>query len=192
MTGIPGLAVLVPPKVREKHAALFTDHDTSFDTLSGSVDIADGGASTNDLVVSARDFTMRGQGRMTFDSRVDFTATLFLSPALSKEVIDDVHAAKHLADAQGRLEIPFRIAGVLPDARPVPDLSVVTKALSGAVVEEGLGKLLGIGGTKGSGAAAGSGGSGFGLPGLLNQKAPQDQQQQKQKQKKKKRGEAAE
>jgi hypothetical protein len=192
VTGIPGLAVLVPPKVREKHAALFTDHDTSFDTLSGSVDIADGGASTNDLVVSARDFTMRGQGRMTFDSRVDFTATLFLSPALSKEVIDDVHAAKHLADAQGRLEIPFRIAGVLPDARPVPDLSVVTKALSGAVVEEGLGKLLGIGGTKGSAGATGSGGSGIDLPGVLKQKGQQDQQQQKQKQKKKKRGEAAE
>jgi hypothetical protein len=198
VTGLPGLAALVPPKIREKHAVLFTDHDTSFDTLSGSVDIADGGASTNDLVVSARDFTMRGQGRLTFDSRIDFTAILLLSPALSREVIDDVHAAKHLADAQGRLEIPFRIAGVLPDARPVPDVSVVTKALSGAVVEEGLGKLLGIGG------ATGGGGTDAGAPAASEQKARQDpsqrkakpaaqQQQQKQKQKqKKKRGDAAE
>jgi len=175
VSGLPGLAVLVPPKVRKKHADLFTNHDTTFDKLGGSVQIADGGATTDDLEVTARDFTMRGRGRFTFDSRVDFTATLFLSPALSSDVIDDVHAAKYLANAQGRLEIPFRMSGVLPDVRPVPDMRVVSKALSGALVEQGIGKLLGIEGAPGGGGGA-----------AANQNAATAQEQKNPKQKKQK------
>jgi hypothetical protein len=154
VTGLPGLAVLVPPKVRTQHADLFTNHDTAFDRMGGSVQIADGGATTEDLEVTARDFTMRGRGRFAFDSSVDFTATLFLSPALSREVIEGVHAAKHLKDAQGRLEIPFRMSGVLPDVRPVPDMRVLSKAVSGALIEQGIGKLLGIDSASGSGGGA--------------------------------------
>lgn len=143
VTGIPGLSTLTPPGVQRKFPELFGGEDTPFDKCGGTVRIADGRVSTSDLALAAREYEVRGGGWFSFDNAVDFTATFVGSPRLSQSVVDDVSGAKYLADASGRLQIPFRFAGRLPGVRPRPDVGAIARTAQGALVTEGLGKLLG-------------------------------------------------
>ena len=165
-TGVPGLAVLVPAKIQKKHPALFGAEDTAFERCGGSVRIQNGRVATEDLGLRARDYDVRGRGWFSFENQVDFTATLVASEALSREAIGEVSLVKHLANSAGRVEIPFRFAGTLPNVRPQPDTSALARAAQGALISEGLGELLGGKGKgKGKGAAQGGGAAGQGAAG---------------------------
>ncbi|MFN8543558.1 MAG: AsmA-like C-terminal region-containing protein [Candidatus Binatia bacterium] len=142
-TGVPGLATLVPARVRTKYAALFSTGDTRFETLGATVRIADGRAATDDLTIAARDFVLAGRGTMQLDGPLDCTATLRASRELSADIAAEVKEARYLADAEGRLQIPFRVAGTLPKVRAQPDVTFLTQAVGRALVEKGLGSLVG-------------------------------------------------
>ena len=143
VTGIGGLSNLISPRVRAKHPALFETGDTKFDKLGGSVQIAEGSARSDDLTLAARDYAMLGKGTYSLDNELDFNATLVASKELSDDVIADVREAKYIADAQGRIEIPFRLTGALPHVKPKPDTEFIARALGRAVVGKGLDKLFG-------------------------------------------------
>jgi hypothetical protein len=97
--------------------------------------------------VTARDYAVRGKGVITFDRAVDLTATLFASAPLTGDVIGALKQAQYLADDTGRIAIPFRFAGVLPNVRPQPDTEFVARVLQKALAVDGLERLLG-GGSK--------------------------------------------
>lgn len=143
VTGVAGLSALIPARVRDKHPDLFNAGDTVFDTLGGSARIADGRVVTDDLTLTSHDYTIRGQGAFTFESRVDFTATLVASQGLTTDVLADVPIARHLTGPEGRLQIPFRVTGVFSRVRPKPDVDFVARVLRGALVEEGISTLIG-------------------------------------------------
>jgi hypothetical protein len=145
VTGVPGLSALVPPKVQAKYPELFAHDDTTFERFEGTVRIADGRVATDDLRLAARDYQIRGGGWFSLDKQVDFTATLVASQRMSRDMIEGVSLTKYLANSEGRVEIPFRMAGSLPGVRPQPDVRVIAKAAEGALVKEGLEKLLGGG-----------------------------------------------
>lgn len=142
ITGIAGLSNFISPRIRKKYPELFSTGDTHFDEMGGTFQIADGRASTDDLVLSARDYAVRGKGYFTFEQAVDFTATLIASEKLTADIIDDVKEARYLTGSSGRLEIPFRLKGTLPGARPKPDSSFIANALQRAVVDKGLDALF--------------------------------------------------
>jgi uncharacterized protein involved in outer membrane biogenesis len=143
VTGIGGLSNLISPRVRARHPELFETGDTKFEKLGGSVQIADGVARSDDVTLAARDYAMLGKGSYSLDNELDCNATLVASKALSDDVIADVREAKYIADAQGRIEIPFRLTGALPHVKPKPDTEFIARALGRAVVGKGLDKLLG-------------------------------------------------
>jgi hypothetical protein len=143
VTGVPGLATLVPPRVRQKYPAVFGTDDTRFERLGGSAAVADGVARTDDATLVARDYAIRGQGTTTLDGKVDFSATLSTSDALTRDIVADVKEARYLADAQGRLTLPVRIAGTPPALRATPDPTAVANALARGLVDKGVGALLG-------------------------------------------------
>jgi AsmA-like C-terminal region len=143
VTGIGGLSNLISPRVRAKHPALFSTSDTKFDKLGGTVAIADGVARTDDLTISARDYSMLGKGTYSLDNELDFSATLVASKELSDDVISDVRETKYLTNADGKIEIPFRLTGALPRVKPKPDSEFIARALSRAVVGKGLEKIFG-------------------------------------------------
>jgi hypothetical protein len=143
VTGIGGLSNLISPRVRARHPELFETGDTRFEKLGGSVQIADGVARSDDVTLAARDYAMLGKGSYSLDNELDCNATLVASKALSDDVIADVREAKYIADAQGRIEIPFRLTGALPHVKPKPDTEFIARALGRAVVGKGLDKLLG-------------------------------------------------
>jgi AsmA protein len=143
VTGVPGLSNFISPRIRRKYPDIFGTGDTRFDKLGGSVQIADGRADTRDLEITARDYSIRGEGVYELRNQLDFKATLFASRELSQDIIDDVKEAKYLAGPDGRIEIPFRARGALPSVKPMPDASIIQKAIGRAVVDKGLEKLFG-------------------------------------------------
>ena len=143
VTGIPGLSDMISLRVREKYPELFGAEDTRFDKLSGTVVVAEGRAKTEDLTLSARDYTILGKGTFAFENYLDFIATFSASQQLTDDVVSDATAAKFVTNDQGRLAVPFRVAGALPDIRPKPDSEFIAKALRRGLVEGGLEKLFG-------------------------------------------------
>ncbi len=145
VTGVAGLSNVISPRVRAKHRELFETGDTKFDKMGGSVVIADGVARTDDLTITASDYAMLGKGTYSLDNQLDFNATFVASRELSDDVVVDVRETKYLTNAQGKIEIPFRLTGALPRVKAKPDGEFIASALSRAVVGKGLEKIFGKG-----------------------------------------------
>jgi AsmA protein len=154
LSGMVGLASLIPPGLRDRHPDIFSTGDTRFDTLSADLRIGGQRLLIDSAVAAAKDYSVHGQGTLTFDQVVDMTATLTASLGLTKDLVGAVSQAQLLADEAGRISIPFRLAGRLPNVRPKPDTEVVSRVLRKALSAEGLEQLLG---GKGKGGGKGSG-----------------------------------
>jgi hypothetical protein len=142
MTGIGGLSNLISTRVRDKYPELFSTGDTRFEKLSSTIEISDGRARTNDLMLEARDYTILGNGTFAFNNQLDFIATLIASQHLTEDIVSGVNAVKYITNEQGRLEIPFRLTGALPKVQPRPDSEFVTKALERTVIRKGIENLI--------------------------------------------------
>jgi hypothetical protein len=144
ITGVPGLSGLLSPGLRARHPALFATGDTVFDALQAAVEISEGFARTRGLRIAAQDYVISGDGRIGLDGALDLSARLTASDALSRDLVQEVRASRYLAGRSGRIEVPFRLSGRLPDAKVRPDLEGVTQAVSGALVGNLLEKALGV------------------------------------------------
>ncbi len=136
VTGLPGLSSLLPQGLRSDFPALFGTKDTQFDAMSAALEIAAGKLLAKDLSMIARDFAIRGGGAIGLDGTVDVGAMLAPSVALSRRLIEEASVIKHLAGADGRIVVPFRLAGKLPAARPAPDLGALTAALQRNLLDD--------------------------------------------------------
>ena len=134
ITGVPGLAALLPPRLRTDFPGLFGQKDTRFDSLAASFRIADGRLRTQDLAVKAPDFAIDADGTIGLDLGVDLAATLTTSPALSSRLVAEVDAVKLLTNREGIVTIPFRLAGTLPGVKPQPDLPALAARLQRGLV----------------------------------------------------------
>lgn len=137
VTGIPGLSMLISPRVRERYPKIFATGDTKFDQLSGSVTIGGGKIQTEDLVMAAADWKAQGKGWFSFDRTLDFRALLIMSQQLSDDIVEDVKQAKYIVNEQGRLEIPFALSGTLPGVKPKPDVAYVGQLIQRAALRKG-------------------------------------------------------
>ncbi|MGH8008577.1 MAG: AsmA family protein, partial [Candidatus Binatia bacterium] len=140
VTGLPGLSLLVSPRIRESYPEIFATGDTKFDQLGGSVTIGGGKVQTDDLVIAAADWKAQGKGWFSFDRTLDFRAHLVMSQKLSDDIVDEVKQVKYILE-QGRLVIPFALAGALPGVKPKPDVQYVGELLKQAVVRRGTEEL---------------------------------------------------
>lgn len=148
LTGVPGmngLIQLVPARIRDRYPAIFATDDTHFEQLSSDVRLGGERIQLDGMTVAARDYALRGKGVVTFAQQADLTATLVASAPLTADVIGALKEAKYLTNDEGRLAIPFRFAGQLPNVRPKPDSEFVARVLQKALVGEGLDRLLGGG-----------------------------------------------
>ncbi len=142
ITGIPSLSGLLSPSLRQRYPALFSAGGTAFQKLGGAFTIAQGRIITDDLSIKAQDFLIFGGGTVGLDQSVDVKATFEASPGLTRDLIAELDSARYLAGASGRLQVPFRLSGVLPGAKVQPDLSFVEQALQRALVDTLTGGIL--------------------------------------------------
>jgi AsmA protein len=143
ITGVPGLAALLPPRLRTAFPGLFGQKDTHFDSLAASFRFADGRLRTQDLAVKAPDFAIDADGTIGLDLSVDLSAMLTTSPALSSRLVAEADAVKLLTNREGSVTIPFRLAGTLPGVKPQPDVPALAARLQRGILGALGEKLLG-------------------------------------------------
>ena len=132
LTGIPGLSLRIPQRLRDRYPAVFTAQDTAFDEFAARFRILDGKLNVERLRIAARDFLTRGAGTVDFDQKVDLDASLTLSEDLSADLIRIVKELRYIAAGDGRIEIPFALTGVAPNLRPAPDAALLGRLLQRA------------------------------------------------------------
>ena len=132
LTGIPGLSLHIPQRLRDRYPAVFTAQDTSFDEFAARFRILDGKLNVERLRIAARDFLTRGTGTVDFDQQVDLDASLTLSKDLSADLIGTVKELRYIAARDGRIEIPFALTGVAPNLHPAPNAAHLGRLLQRA------------------------------------------------------------
>jgi uncharacterized protein YhdP len=145
LTGLPGLSALLPPRLRTDFPVLFDQKDTRFDSMNANFRIANGHLETNNLAVKSQDYSIDAAGTLGFDLGVELSATLTASQALSNRLIGEVATTRLLTNREGRVAVPFRLAGGLPAVKVEPEWSVLTGLLRRGLVETLSDKLLGGG-----------------------------------------------
>ncbi len=125
---------LLSPRVRERHPKLFTTGDTVFEDMEAQFSIADGRMSSRDLTLHAEDFSLHGRANVGLDRSLDMSANFEASEKLTATLVAEVDAMKYLKGSSGRVQIPFKLRGFLPDVRPEPDMAFVRKALQRALI----------------------------------------------------------
>ncbi|HXJ33529.1 MAG TPA: AsmA-like C-terminal region-containing protein [Candidatus Eisenbacteria bacterium] len=156
VTGMGGLVTLVPPRIRDRYPDIFATDDTRFTQLSADAQIASARIHMDPFVVSAEDYTIRGKGVVTFDQHVDATATLSASERLTRDIIGAFKEASLITDDAGRIAIPFRVTGTMPNVRPRPDEEFVGRVVRKVFTADSVEHLLGGGGDGKSGDKKGS------------------------------------
>lgn len=138
VTGIPGLSNLLPPKLRSDYPQVFGVEDTVFENMDAKIDIRDGFAYFRDFRLAARDYAITGNGRLSLDNHLDLTAVMAFAESLSDRLVAAAEPMRYLRDQNGRVEIPVKLIGSLPDVKSVPDVGYIAKAAS----RQAVGKLL--------------------------------------------------
>ncbi len=137
ITGMPGLASLITPQVREKYPETFQSKDTKFKELKGLFSLGEGRMNVKDLRITAADYTVLGKGRVNFDRDVNFRALMLLSQRLSNDLASAAKEVRYIYNANNQLEIPFGLTGTLPNIRPRPDSNYLTKLFQRGMSNKG-------------------------------------------------------
>ena len=136
-TGIPGLANLINPAVRQKYPETFNAKDTVFKDLQSQITVGDSRLNFKNLRIAAAQFKLEGDGWADFDRRVDIRGVIRFSPELSSDIAGAVRQIRLLFNKNNELEIPFILAGQMPNVSPRPDTSYLTKSLQRGLVQRG-------------------------------------------------------
>jgi uncharacterized protein involved in outer membrane biogenesis len=140
-TGIPGLTNLINPAVRKKYPETFEAKDTVFKDLQTQLDIGGSRLNLKNLRIAAAQFRVEGDGWVDFERRVDFRGVVRFSPALSGDIAGAVREIRLLFNKNNELEIPFTLSGQMPNVRPRPDASYLTKSLQRGLFQRGAEEL---------------------------------------------------
>jgi len=132
-------------RLRERYPELFGGDELRFTALSGSGRLARGAVHTDDLLIAAPSYEMRGSGSMSLDGVLDLTLRMVASQALTEDLIHDRKVRSVLAGSEGRLVVPLRVTGDIHRPRVLPDSSLASAAaalLGGSNLEEAASGLL--------------------------------------------------
>jgi len=138
ITGVPGLANLLPPELRQKYPGVFGVGDTVFENMDTKLDIRDGWASFRDFRLAARDYAVSGQGRYSLDNKLDMSTVMTFSQPLSDSLVKAAGPMQYLRSPEGRVAFPVKLVGAPPSIRALPDVGYIAKAAS----RQAVGKLI--------------------------------------------------
>jgi len=137
VTGLPGIGNLISSNLSPRYARIFERRDTPFDTMEATFNLKEGRIGTQDLLMATPDYLIEAKGWVGFDSSMRWNATLALSPPLSQELMQNHKNVRYLVDSQGRLGVPFRLAGNLPRLQPKPDIKRLAELIQRGLLRRG-------------------------------------------------------
>jgi hypothetical protein len=116
--------------------------DTVFEILAGKMTLRDGQALLDEIALAARDYRLDGKGTIGLDNALDIGMTFVASQNLTGDLIRSAKEIQFLTDANGRFNLPLRLAGAMPTIRAQPDVQYVARQLSSSLLQTGLSKGL--------------------------------------------------
>jgi hypothetical protein len=120
-------------------AALFNRPDTPIESLKVNFTVEEKRVFTDDLVITTPDYSVTGAGWIGFDRSVLWNGLIVLSPQLTQEVQRDYRMIRYLLDRRGRLAIPFRIDGRIPNVNVRLENRALAQALRTGSGQKGSG-----------------------------------------------------
>ncbi|HWO43259.1 MAG TPA: AsmA-like C-terminal region-containing protein [Candidatus Eisenbacteria bacterium] len=108
---------------------LLSRSDTPFDTLKAGFTIEQQRLRTDNLLLVTPDYTITGAGWLGADRATRWNGLLVLSPRLTQELQREYKAIRHLLDRRGRLAVPFRVEGKLPNVKMRPESRALAQVL---------------------------------------------------------------
>ena len=109
-----------------KYAAGFVTlpslESTTFEQLDTSLRLADGRLTTPDLTFSGHDAAVEAAGALGFDKTLSYRGRVVLAASLVESLGT---AGRYLADARGRVVVPFHVSGTITD----PKVAIETSAM---------------------------------------------------------------
>lgn len=127
---------------------------TVVEKLTGSFELRDGIATTNDLYLLSDLFYLRGKGTINFDSEVDLVTTIFFNESFSERLVKSTKELKYLLNDEGELQFPLSLRGTAPKIIVIPDLEELIKLAAKGELGDRAGKYLDKALGEGSGEAA--------------------------------------
>ncbi|MFQ5902441.1 MAG: AsmA family protein [Candidatus Binatia bacterium] len=143
VTGLPGISNLLSSRMPSRYSTIFKRRDTPFDTLAATFSVEQGRIQTEDLLLSTPDYSINGKGWIGFDKTMKWNATLIMSPQFTQELMKKHKNVRYMLDRQGRLAVPFRLKGTLPNVQAKPDLKGLVKAIQRGLLRRGIERALG-------------------------------------------------
>jgi uncharacterized protein involved in outer membrane biogenesis len=104
--------------------------DTRFERLSASLDLGGGVMRTQNASLRAGELTALAAGALGFDRSIDMDGTAAFSREASARMIASVREVSAARNAQGEVEVPFRITGSMDR----PAFAINTEALLGRAI----------------------------------------------------------
>lgn len=153
LTGMPGVANFITTQYKDQYPRVFASEHTVFQDLKLDAVIEGGKINFKNMVISAADWAINGEGWLNIGESLQSDALLRLSKDFSTFLSGKVGVFKYLIDDNGNMSVPFSMTGVLPTIKPAPNKDLLgglfQKALAGQVTEKlnikglpGLGNLL--------------------------------------------------
>jgi uncharacterized protein involved in outer membrane biogenesis len=112
--------------------------ELKFSSFSGTANIANGKATTNDVALKSDAVTLTGAGTYGFDQSVAFKLKAGLSAAASQQIAGRVSFASRLQDSQGQITVPVTVSGTASS----PKIGVDVKSAATQQVKGLLNNLL--------------------------------------------------
>lgn len=143
VAGLPGISSLISSRIPARYSPLFQRRDTPFDTLAATFTLKEGRIYSDDLLLSTPDYSISAGGWIGFDKTMKWNATLIMSPQFTQDLLQEHRNARYLLDRQGRLAVPFRLEGMLPNIQAKPDLSGLAEVIQKGLLRRGTERALG-------------------------------------------------
>jgi len=142
LSGLPILSGRKLAQLFESHPQVFGAEDTPFERIEARLEIAGGELVARDARLVARDYDIVGKGRYALAGRLDSSAVMVFSPALSDAIVDAERKLRFLRSREGRVELPVVIAGEPGKIDVDPDLAYVASSVSREALGEVVGRVL--------------------------------------------------
>lgn len=129
--------------VRQKNPKLFSSSNTVFKDLRGDIRIENGRIHSKGLILKAAEFSIAGDGWVSFDKQMNLNARILFSPQTTQKFVKDVAVIKYLTNSQGQLEIPISLSGGLVKPQVLLDINALSQKIQSAALDAGVDALKG-------------------------------------------------
>jgi hypothetical protein len=130
-------------QIRNKNPKLFSGSNTAFKDFKATLLIDGGRIHSKGIVLRTADFSIIGDGWVSFDQTLGIKSNIVFSPAVTQSIIRELSIAKYLANDKGQLEIPVTLSGPVNRPKVVPDIDTITRKLQDSALDAGVDQLKG-------------------------------------------------